>query len=186
MNIGLSDWLIAIIMGLFLSTVFFSIPSVLAMFKLGFKTYRQQLRLLRIMSRKISNGYKVEQNQTYTYTGTGYNGPSTVTKVETNHFFPIVVDKDHLIILTKKEGPFNTLYMQYCEHKNDEWSNDMIEIKTSTCLLTQLLNDRFQKKVDNLMKNSVCIEAVENLNQLLNNQMTSIKREEVLNSILNG
>jgi len=36
------------------------------------------------------------------------------------------------------------------------------------------------------MKNSVKIEAVENLNQLLNSQITSIKREEVLNSILNG
>jgi len=43
-----------------------------------------------------------------------------------------------------------------------------------------------QKKVDNLMKESVQIEGVENLNELLNSQITSIKREEVLNSILNG
>lgn len=36
------------------------------------------------------------------------------------------------------------------------------------------------------MKESVQIEGVENLNELLNSQITSIKREEVLNSILNG
>ena len=184
--ISLFDWVFAFLIVMMFFTGIFGIPSVVAAYKLGFKAYRQQLSLLRIMSRKISTGYKITNSQLYTYTGTGYNGPSTITKVETNHFFPIVVDKDHLIILTKKEGPFNTLYMQYCEHKNNEWSNDMIEIKTSTCLFTQLLNDRFQKKVDNLMKKSVHIEGVENLNQLLNSQITSIKREEVLNSILNG
>jgi len=185
-HISIIDWITALLIALPLFTLFISIPSFVAMYKLGFKAYRQQLRVLKIMNRKISSGYKVIHNQVYTYAGTGYNVPNTVTRVETNHFFPIVIDKDHLIILTKKEGPFNTLYMQYCEFKNKEWSNDNIEIKTSTCLFTQLLNDRFQKKVDNLMKESVQIEGVENLNELLNSQITSIKREEVLNSILNG
>jgi hypothetical protein len=61
----------------------------------------------------------------------------------------------------------------------------MVEIKTSNCLFTQILNDRFQKKVDNLMKESVQLDGVENLNQLLNSEITSIKREDKLNTILN-
>lgn len=185
-HISIIDWITALLIVLPLFGLLISIPSFVAMHKLGFKAYRQQLRVLKIMNRKISTGYKVKHNQVYTYTGKGYNVPSTVTRVETNHFFPIVIDKDHLIILTKKEGPFNTLYMQYCEYKNKEWSNDNIEIKTSTCLLTQLLNDRFQKKVDNLMKDSVKLDGVENLNDLLNSQITSIKREDKLKALLNG
>jgi len=61
----------------------------------------------------------------------------------------------------------------------------MIEIKTSTCLFTQILNDRFQKKVDNIMKESIQINDVENLNQLLVSEITSIKREDRLKAILN-
>jgi hypothetical protein len=156
----------ALLITLSLFGLIISIPSFISMYKLGLKTYRQQLRILKIMIRKVSTGYKITHNQF--------------------HFFPIVVDKNHLLILTKKEGPFNVLYIQYCEHKNEhyEWSNDNVEIKTSTCLLTQLLNDRLHKKVDSLMKSSVVIEGVENLNQLLNSKITSIKREEALNSIL--
>jgi hypothetical protein len=61
----------------------------------------------------------------------------------------------------------------------------MVEIKTSNCLFTQILNDRFQKKVDNLMKESIQIDGIENLDELLNSEITSIKREDKLNNILN-
>ena len=155
------------------------------MYKLGFKAYIEQLVLLRTMLKKLSTGYKVTVNQVYTYSGSGYNGPKTSTRVETNHFFPIVINKDNLLVLNKKEGPFNTLHIQYCKHINDKWENNVVQIKTSSCLFTQLLNDRFQKKVDNLMKESIQLDAVENLNELLNSQITSIKREDKLNAILN-
>ena len=175
-QISIFDWITASLIVLTLFGFIISIPSFILMYKLGFKAYRQQLRLLNIMIRKVSTGYKI--------TGMS-SGNQTVAKSETSHFFPIFIDKEHLLILTKKEG-FNTLYIQYSEYKNDKWSNDNVGIKKSTCLLTQLLNDRFQKKVDNLIKESIQIDGVENLNKLLNSQITSIKREEALNSILNG
>ena len=155
------------------------------MYKLGFKAYVEQLSLLKTMLKKISTGYKVTVNQVYTYSGSGYVGPTTSTKVETNHFFPIVINKDNVLVLNKKEGPFNTLHIQYCKHIGDRWDNNMVEIKTSSCLFTQILNDRFQKKVDNLMKESIQLDGVENLNELLNSQIKSIKREDKINAILN-
>ena len=185
-SISIVDWITALLIVLPLFGLIMSIPSFVAMYKIGFKSYVEQLALLKTMLKKISTGYKVTHNQVYTYSGTGYNGPSNITKVETNHFFPIVLNKDNLLVLNKKEGPFNTLYIQYCKHKNNEWENNTVEIKNSSCLFTQVLNDRFQKKVDNLMKESIQIDDVKNLNDLLNSQITSIKREEVLNSILNG
>jgi hypothetical protein len=184
-QISIVHWITAFLIVVPLFALLISIPSFVSMYKLGFKAYVEQLVLLKTMLKKISTGYKVTQNQIYNYSGTNYNGPKTVTQVETNHFFPIVINKDNLLVLNKKEGPFNTLHIQYCKHIDDEWNNNIVEIKTSNCLLTQILNDRFQKKFDNLMKESVQIDGVENLNQLLNSEITSIKREDKLNTILN-
>ena len=181
-QISIIDWITALLIVLPLFGLIISIPSFVAMYKLGFKAYVEQLALLKTMLKKISTGYKVKVNQAYSYTGVN---PKTFTQVETNHFFPIVINKDNLLVLSKKEGTFNTLHIQYCKHENDNWNNNMVEIKTSNCLFTQILNDRFQKKVDNLMKESVQIDGVENLNQLLNSEITSIKREDKLNAILN-
>jgi hypothetical protein len=184
-QISIVHWITAFLIVVPLFALLISIPSFISMCKLGFKAYVEQLALLKTMLKKISTGYKITQNQIYNYSGTNYNGPKTVTQVETNHFFPIVLNKDNLLVLNKKEGPFNTLHIQYCKHENNEWSNNMVEIKTNTCLFTQILNDRFQKKVDNLMKESVHLDGVENLNELLNSEITSIKREDKLNAILN-
>lgn len=184
-QISIANWVTAFLIVVPLFAFFISIPSFISMYKLGFKVYIEQLVLLRTMLRKLSTGYKVTVNQSYAYSGVGYNGPPTITQVETNHFFPIVINKDNLLVLNKKEGPFNTLHIQYCKHINDNWENNIVQIKTSSCLFTQILNDRFQKKVDNLMKESVQLDDVENLNELLNSQIKSITREDKLNAILN-
>ena len=181
------DWITAFLIVVPLFVLIISIPSFVSMYKIGFKAYVEQLVLFKTMFKKISTGYKVTVNQvyTYTYSGSGHGGPTTSTKVEINHFFPIIINKDNLLVLNKKEGPFNTLHIQYCKNVDDEWDNNMVEIKTNGCLFTQILNDRFQKKVDNLMKESVQLDGVENLNELLNSQITSIKREDKLNTLLN-
>ena len=184
-QISIIDWITALLIVVPLFVLIMSIPSFVAMYKIGFKVYVEQLALLKKMLKKISTGYKINQNQVYTYSGSGYGGPTTSTKVETNHFFPIVINKDNILVLNKKEGPFNTLHIQYCKQVDDKWDNNMVEIKTNTCLFTQILNDRFQKKVDNLMKESVQLDGVENLNELLNSEITSIKREDKLNALLN-
>jgi hypothetical protein len=181
-QISIVDWITAFLIVVPLFSLLISIPSFVSMYKLGFKAYVEQLVLLKTMLKKISTGYKVTNNQVYSYTGVN---PKKFTQVETNHFFPIVINKDNLLVLNKKEGRFNTLHIQYCKHENDNWNNNMVEIKTNNCLFTQILNDRFQKKVDNLMKDSVQLDGVENLNQLLNSEITSIKREDKLNAILN-
>jgi hypothetical protein len=184
-QISIVHWITAFLIVVPLFGLIIPIPSFVSMYKLGFKAYVEQLILLKTMLKKISSGYKITQNQVYNYSGVSYNGPKSVTQVETNHFFPIVINKDNLLVLNKKEGPFNTLHIQYCKHENDNWDNNMVEIKTSNCLFTQILNDRFQKKVDNLMKESVQLDGVENLNELLNSEITSIKREDKLNALLN-
>ena len=181
-QISTVHWITAFLIVVPLFALLISIPSFVSMYKLGFKAYVEQLVLLKTMLKKISTGYKVTVNQAYSYTGVN---PKTFTQVETNHFFPIIINKDNILVLNKKEGPFNTLHIQYCKQVDDKWDNNMVEIKTNTCLFTQILNDRFQKKVDNLMKESVQLDGVENLTELLNSEITSIKREDKLNALLN-
>jgi hypothetical protein len=173
-EISIFDWLIAFSIVVPLFALIISIPSFVSMYKLGFKVYVEQLVLLKTMLKKISTGYKVTVNQVYNY-----------NQVETNHFFPIILNKDNVLVLNKKEGRFNTLHIQYCKHINNNWDNNMVEIKTSSCLFTQILNGRFQKKVDNLMKESIQLDGVENLNELLNSEIKSITREDKINAILN-
>jgi hypothetical protein len=180
-QISIVDWITALLIVLPLFGLIMSIPSFVSMYKLGFKAYVEQLVLLKTMLKKISIGYKIIQNQAYTYSGMNNK---IFNKVENNHFFPIVINKDNILVLNKKEGPFNTLHIQYCKHENDRWDINMVEIKTNNCLFTQILNDRFQKKVDNLMKESIQLDDVENLNQLLNSEITSIKREDKLKALL--
>ena len=178
-QISIVDWIDALLIVVSLFALLISIPSFISMYKLGFKAYIEQLLLLKTMIKKISSSYKIIQNPVYTYSG----GPST--KAETNHFFPIVINKDNILILNKKEGPFNKLHIQYCKYIDGEWNSNIVERKTSNCLLTQILNDKLQNKIDNLMKESVQLNDVENLNQLLNSEITSIKREDILNTLLN-
>lgn len=184
-SISIIDWVTAFLIVVPLFAFVISIPSFICIYKIGFKVYVEQLVLLKTMLKKISTGYKVSINQIYNYSGVSYNGPKTVTKIESNHFFPIIINKDNLLVINKKEGPFNSIHIQYCKHVNDKWDNNIVEIKTSSCLFTQILNDRFQKKVDSLMKESIQLDEVENLNELLNSKITSIKREDKLNTILN-
>lgn len=179
-QISIFDWITAFLIVVPLFSLIISIPSFLSMYKLGIETYVEQLVLLKKMIKKISTGYKVEQ--VYTYSGSGLK---TSTKIESNHFFPIIINKDNILVINKKEGPFSLLYIQYCKNTDGNWENNIVNIKTNTCLFTQILNNRFQKKVDNLMKDSIQLDDVENLNELLNSQITSIKREDKINSLLN-
>ena len=159
-----TDWILILNISLPLFGLIISIPSFVAMYKIGFKSYVEQLVLLKTIFKKISTGYKTSQTRFYSYSGVN---PQKFTKIETDHFFPIIINKDNLLVLNKKEGPFNSLHIQYCKHENDNWDNNIVDIKTSTCLFTQILNNRLQKKIDNLMKQSIQLDGVETLNQLL-------------------
>ena len=109
-QISIVDWISAFLIVLPIFALIISIPSFISMYKLGFKTYVDQLVLLKTMLKKISVGYKIKKNQVYTYSGVSYNGPKTVSHVETNHFFPMIINEDNLLILNKKEGPFNSSF----------------------------------------------------------------------------
>jgi hypothetical protein len=62
-QISIVHWITAFLIVVSLFALLISIPSFVSMYKLGFKTYVEQLVLLKTMLRKISTGYKITQNQ---------------------------------------------------------------------------------------------------------------------------
>ena len=170
-HLTLIDWIESFLIATSSLVIILSIPSFISIYKLGFKSYVQQLTLFKTISKKISTGYKIV-------------GPSKSISYYT-HFFPIIINVDNILIISKKErNLFFDSDIQFCKHIDDKWVSNEVKIKANTCLFTHFLNDRIHKKVNNLMRESVQLEDVENLNQLLNSQITSIKREDKLQSIL--
>ena len=92
-------------------------------------------------------------------------------------------------MIQKKKGPFNKIHIvENTRVGGDDtpwgWNSDSHEIKKSNCIFTQLLNDRVQKKMDKLSDGSIPHENVEKLSDFINCELTSIKRETVLKSLL--
>jgi hypothetical protein len=93
-------------------------------------------------------------------------------------------------MVQKKKGPFNKIHIVENTKVGDDntpwsWNSEDHELKTISCIFLQLLNDRVQKKMDKLSDNPIFYENVNELQDFINSELTSIKRETVLKSLLN-
>jgi len=188
-QIGLGDWIFAFMMGISFLVGIFGIPTVIIIFKTGRKEYFNQLRLLIKINKGLNLCYSVDSYQRYNYVY-----PNGQTKIhgfnETNYYYPIFESDKKLTMIQKKKGPFNKIHIvENTKVGGDDtpwsWNSDSHEIKTINCIFTQLLNDRVQKKMDKLSDDSIQYEDVEKLSDFINSELTSIKRETVLKSLLN-
>lgn len=187
-QIGLGDWIFAFMMGISFLIGIFGIPTVIVIFKTGRKEYFKQLRLLIKINKGLNLCYSVESYQQYNYTYP--NGQSKIHGFnETTYFYPIFESDKKLTMVQKKKGPFNKIFIvENTKVGGDDtpwsWNSDPHEIKTINCIFNQLLNDRVQKKMDKLSDNSIPYDNVEKLSDFINNELTLIKRETVLKSLL--
>ena len=188
-QIGLGDWMFAFMIGIFFLIGIFGIPTVIIIFKTGGKNYFNQLRLLIIIKKGLNLCYSIDSYQKYNYIY-----PNGQTKIhgfnETNYYYPIFESDTKLTMVQKKKGPFNKItIVENTKVGGDNtpwsWNSEDHELKTISCIFLQLLNDRVQKKMDKLSDNPIQYEDVEKLSDFINSELTSIKRETVLKSLLN-
>jgi len=188
-QIGLLDWIFAFMIGISFLVGIFGIPTAIVIFKTGRKKYFKQLRLLIKINKGLNLCYSVDSYQKYNYTY-----PNGQTKVhgfnETTYYYPIFESDKKLTMIQKKKGPFNKIHIvENTKVGGDDtpwsWNSDSHEIKTINCIFLQLLNDRVQKKMDKLSDDSIPYENVEKLSDFINSELTSIKRETLLKSLLN-
>jgi hypothetical protein len=188
-QIGLGDWMFAFMIGISFLVGIFGIPTVIIIFKTGRKNYFNQLRLLIKIKRGLNLCYSIDSYQKYNYIY-----PNGQTKVhgfnETNYYYPIFESDTKLTMVQKRKGPFNKIHIvENTKVGGDDtpwsWNSDTHELKTISCIFLQLLNDRVQKKMDKLSDNPIQYEDVSKLSDFINSELTSIKRETVLKSLLN-
>lgn len=187
-QIGLLDWVFGFMIAMSLLVVILGIPTAIVIFKTGIKEYFKQLRLLIKINKSLNLCYSVESNQHYNFV---YPNGQTKTHGfnETTYYYPIYESDKKLTMIQKKKGPFNRIHIVENTRvgSNDtpwSWNSDSHEIKISDCIFTQLLNNRVQKKMDKLSDGSIPYENVEKLSDFINSELTSIKRETVLKSLL--
>jgi hypothetical protein len=188
-QIGLVDWMFAFMIGISFLIGIFGIPTVIIIFKTGRKNYFNQLRLLIKIKKGLNLCYSIDSYQKYNYIY-----PNGQTKVhgfnETTYYYPIFESDTKLTMVQKKKGPFNkiTIVENTKVGGGDtpwSWNSEDHELKTISCIFLQLLNDRVQKKMYKLSDNPIQYEDVEKLSDFINSELTSIKRETVLKSLLN-
>lgn len=188
-QIGLGDWIFAFMMGISFLIGVFAIPTMIVIFRTGRKTYFNQLRLLIKINKGLNLCYSVDSYQKYNYTY-----PNGQTKIhgfnETNYYYPIFESDTKLTMVQKKKGAFNTIHIvENTKVGGDDtpwsWNSETHELKTISCIFIQILNDKVQKKMDKLSNNPIQYEDVSKLSDFINSELTSIKRETVLKSLLN-
>ena len=187
-QIGLEDWMFASMIGISFLVGIFGIPTIIIIFKTGRKEYFKQLRLLIKINKGLNLCYSVDSYQRYNYVY-----PNGQTKIhgfnETTCYYPIFESDEKLTMIQKKKGPFNKIHIVENTKVGGDgtpwsWNSDSHEIKKINCIFLQLLNDRVQKKMDKLSDDSIPYENVEKLSDFINSELTSIKRETALKSLL--
>lgn len=175
-------YLIAFCLVLISVLVITSIPSIINIFKLGYKEYFERFKLLLSLYNKLNVSFFIKQNKKYSYC---YNNSTAkiVNRIEHEYYFPIYKSYTNLILVRRGEY---RIHIQECIEINNKWESKGREIEFELCIFGKMLHDLFQKKVEKLSKNAIEISNMDELENYLNSELISIKRETKLKNLLNG
>ncbi len=178
-------WVIGFSIALSLLSVILSIPSIITIYRIGLKDYVRNIKLLYNLRKRLSLCYQLNTNRTYNYQVNG-SSVKTTNQIDIDYYFPIYLNDKNVVIVNKRgKGLWYNLIINDASYDGKDWVTNIIEIKTSTCMLTQILNDRFQSKLDKFTKNKILLEDIKDLNELINSEIVSIRRDSKLNLLIN-
>ena len=176
------DWLYAFsVLPFFL--IFLSIPSWVAIYKIGLKEYIKRWKSISLLKKGLILSYKIEKNQTL-----NYNYPNgkvkTVTSKVVDYYYPIFKDSD-VIIVQSSESSFSTIYVLFNRKVDGRWIENTTELKTSQCPWQQLWIDMVKKKLIKLRETSTPLENVNKLEEVIYSDLLERDRDNKINLILN-
>lgn len=177
------EWLFtfSIVIPIFLT--FLSIPSVVAVYKLGWKEYIKRWKSIYLIIKGLNLSYKIEKNQTLNYNYS--NGKTkTVTSKVIDFYYPIFKNGD-VTIVQSSESPFSTIYVIFNHKVDGSWIENTTEFKSSQCPWQQLFIDITKKKLNNLKHNSIKLENVNKLEEVIYSNLIERDRDNKIDLILN-
>lgn len=179
------DWLIALSIVVPIFILLISIPSFIQMYKIGIKDYIKQIKYLYLLSNKIDNCYVYSQdvNQTFTYNDGTFR---TINYKKSTYFFPIYINHNSVYIIDINKS--NLLYSERFNIKkysriDKNWQLDNIEIKHIPCLWTMIIKDYFSKNIKKNQKESLPIDDIDKIDDIVNSNIRLITRDFKLKSI---
>ena len=177
------EWLIAFSISIPIMLIFLSIPALFAIYKLGFREYIRKWKSISLLRRGLSLSYKIEKTQTLNYNY--YNGKTkSVTSKVVDYYYPIFKDSD-VIIVQNNESHFSSIYVVFNRRVCGDWVEDTTELRTSECPYQQLFIGMIKKKLIKLRDNSVKLESVNKLEEIIYSDLIERNRDNKINSILN-
>jgi hypothetical protein len=177
------EWLIAVSIVLPLFLTFLSIPSWFEVYNLGFKEYFKKWKSISLLRKGLTSCYQIEKNQTLNYIYP--NGKvKSVGSLIVNYYYPIFKDGDVLIVQSKEE-PFTTIYVIFNRKVDGGWVENTTELKTSKCIYQQLFIDLIKKKLIKLREDSIKIESINKLEEVIYSDLLERDRDSKINLILN-
>lgn len=165
------------------------IPSFISAYKMGFKEYLDNIKLLLKVNKSLK--FKIESyckvtNRTIQFTYQDGTKGRKFNTVEYDYFLPIYLSPIEVYILYKKVGDFSNSDFRVSKYlKNNKWKVEDIKIKNTQCIITMFLYDRFDKIVKNINKKSIQIENIDDVDVIINKTIKSIDREDKLKKVLN-
>lgn len=177
------EWLIAFSIVIPIFLIFMSIPSWVAIYKLGWKEYIKSWKSITFLKKGLNLAYKIEKSQIL-----NYNYPNGKTKTVSSkvidYYYPIFKDGDVTIVQTA-EGPFSTIYVIFNRKVDGKWIENTSKLKTSQCPYQQLFIDTVKRKLIKLRDNSVKLKSVNKLEEVIYSDLLERDRDNKINSILN-
>lgn len=173
------EWLIAFSIVLPFFLIFLSIPSWVAIYKIGWREYIKSWKSISLLRKSLSLSYKIEKNQTLNYNYSNGKTKSVTSKV-VDYYYPIFKDSDVIIVQTS----FSTIYVIFNRKVNGKWIENETELKTSQCPYQQLFIDIVKKKLIKLRDNSIKLESVNKLEEVIYSDLLEKDRDNKINLIL--
>lgn len=173
------EWLIAFSIVLPFFLIFLSIPSWVAIYKIGWREYIKSWKSISLLRKSLSLSYKIEKNQTLNYNYSNGKTKSVTSKV-VDYYYPIFKDSDVIIV----QSSFSTIYVIFNRKVNGKWIENETELKTSQCPYQQLFIDIVKKKLIKLRDNSIKLESVNKLEEVIYSDLLEKDRDNKINLIL--
>jgi hypothetical protein len=177
------EWLIAFSIVLPFFLIFLSIPTWVEVYKSSWKEYIKRWKSISLLRKGLTLSYKIEKNKTLNYIYPDGRTKS-VTEIVVDYYYPVFKNGD-VIMVQSSEGHFSTIYVIFNYKVDGRWVVNETELKTSQCLYQQLFIDMIKKKLIKLRVNSIELESVNKLEEVINSDLLERNRDNKIDLILN-
>lgn len=167
--ISLLDWVIAFFMAITFFSFILTIPSFISMYFDGFKNHIFRIKSIIFLSNNIDKCYQYKNIVNIK----GYYEESYY------YYYPVYKNDNNIYLL--EERVF--LHLHHYSFKDGIWDVQNINIETTACFWTMMCKEILRFKIKRKKKDSIFIENINNLDDIIDSDIVSLKRDNRLKKL---